>query len=135
VPLAPIGPRWPRAFNDPDQPGHTHTQRRPDAQYVFMATAAIGRAYKYVYEADQVPSLPPLPGFEPLPGSIWITNKEGVILQVSARQQGSVQQGSMQQEQRRCHSWLATEPPRSGASMAAATPQSEPHDLGRPHLL
>lgn len=43
-----------------------------DENFVILAQATFGRAYKYVYRLDEVPSIPPLPDYHQSRSSIWI---------------------------------------------------------------
>ncbi|KAI3428211.1 hypothetical protein D9Q98_006591 [Chlorella vulgaris] len=51
-----------------------------DENFVILAQATFGRAYKYVYRLDEVPSIPPLPDYMQTHSGIWIMNGS-VILQ------------------------------------------------------
>lgn len=46
--------------------------------FVDLLTATVGLEYRYVYEKDVVPDLPPDAGYVQAPGGLWITN--GTIL-------------------------------------------------------
>jgi len=48
-----------------------------NADYVTMYRSVVGMAWRFVFDLDQVPSLPPLPGYETTRNPIWIASEGG----------------------------------------------------------
>lgn len=53
-----------------------------NADYVAMYKSTVGMDYRYQFNLDQVPSLPPLPGYQQTRDPIWIVNQAGGPYQV-----------------------------------------------------
>lgn len=48
--------------------------------WVQLFQATVGRAYKYVWRLDEVPAIPPLAEYVPVPGTIWVL-EDAILLE------------------------------------------------------